>query len=196
MRDGAKTREKILSEALSIFARHGFEGARMEQIAAQVGINKASLYFYFKSKEEIFHELFLEIIHKYRFWNKNIIDATKGLPTYQRLTGIYQKYLEDSWDNPEMDFWNRIYYFPSEVMKEEIYRTTLETEMEFLKGLTAVFDEGIRRGELRPLDPTRMAKTYYYIMTCISLSVDLFPKELGLKDMENCFAVFWEGVKN
>ena len=58
MGQGSVTKDRILQVALKLFAQHGFEGARMEKLAAEVGINKASLYFHFKSKEEIFQELF------------------------------------------------------------------------------------------------------------------------------------------
>lgn len=195
MGEGAITRERILAEALGIFARHGFEGARIEKITAQVGINKASLYFYFKSKDELFQELFLNIIQRYRAFIKQVIAESEGLPLRERLIVIYQKYLNDSWDNSEMDFWNRVFYFPPEALKEEIRHKTYDTEMEFIESLISVFEEGIKRGEIRPLEPKRMAKTYYYLLTCISLSVDLFSKSQGLNDMENCFSVFWEGIK-
>ena len=64
MGQGADTKERIMQAALEEFSLHGFEGARMEKIASKVGINKASLYFYFKSKEQLFRELFDIIVKK------------------------------------------------------------------------------------------------------------------------------------
>lgn len=195
MGDGTVTRERILREALEVFARHGFEGARMEKIASQVGINKASLYFYFKSKEELFRELFQSIIAKYRGNIKSILAAGADGTCGERLTGLYRDYLKYNWNNAEMDYWNRVYYFPPESMRDEIYRTTESINGEFVNDLAEIFQEGIRQGEIRPLDPQRMAKTYYYILTCISLSVDIMSEAQGLSDMDGCFAVFWEGIR-
>lgn len=195
MGEGAITKERILSEALDIFARHGFEGARMEKIASQVGINKASLYFYFKSKEELFRQLFQDMIAKYRSNLKIMLADNVDQSSEKRLVELYREYLKYNWNNAEMDFWNRIYYFPPETMKSEIYRITDEICEEFIQYLTEIFQEGIRQGEIRPLDPQRMAKTYYYILTCISLSVDIMSEEEGLSDMDGCFAVFWEGIR-
>lgn len=45
-----ETRAAILSAAEQIFARSGLEGARTDAIAAAAGVNKALLYYYFKSK--------------------------------------------------------------------------------------------------------------------------------------------------
>lgn len=195
MGEGTATRERILSEALDVFARHGYEGARMEKIAAQVGINKASLYFHFKSKEELFRQLFTEIIAKYHGVLRNMLTKCSGESTEKRLVELYRDYLKYNWNNTEMDFWNRIYYFPPETMKAEIYQTTRTIGDEFTQELAAIFQEGIRRGEIRPLDPQRMAKTYYYILTCIALSVDIMSEQEGLNDMDDCFAVFWEGIR-
>ncbi len=195
MGEGSVTRERILSEALAVFGRHGYEGTRMDQIASQVGINKASLYFHFKSKQELFHELFLTIVQKHDAFIKEIITESEGLPTGERLTIICQKYLSGHWDNSEMDFWNMIYYFPPEAMKEEIRRKTSENKSNFLENLIPVFDDGIRKGEIRPFDPKRMAKTFYYLLTCVALSVDMVSKDQGQNDMEDCLIVFWEGIQ-
>jgi AcrR family transcriptional regulator len=195
MGEGSVTRERILSEALDVFGRNGYGGARMEQIAAQAGLNKASLYFYFKSKKELFQELFSTIVRKHDALIKQIIAASEGLPTRERLTVIYNTYLNDHRDNREMDFWNMIYYFPPEDMKEEIRLKTLDNKSFFLEILRPIFEDGIRRNEIRPLDPKRMAKTFYYLLTCVTLSVDMLEPSQGLSEMDECFSVFWEGVR-
>ncbi|HVT87904.1 MAG TPA: TetR/AcrR family transcriptional regulator [Tepidisphaeraceae bacterium] len=50
-----KTHRAILSAAERIFAKEGLSGARTDVIAAEAGVNKALLYYYFKSKESLFH---------------------------------------------------------------------------------------------------------------------------------------------
>ena len=47
-------RDKILKNAAKLFARNGFEKVSMSEIAAKLKLNKATLYYYFKSKDEIF----------------------------------------------------------------------------------------------------------------------------------------------
>lgn len=195
MGTGANTKERILEAALETFAQYGYEGAKMEKIASLVGINKASLYFHFKSKEELFRDLFKTIVYKFSIAIKNIVLDTKNLPTKLRLITIYEKYLEYNWNNNvEMDLWNGIYYFPPETMKEEILKTTSETKEQFLKDLVGVFEEGIRNNEIQAWSTLAMAKTYYYLLTCIDLSVDILNKEEGLSDMKNGFEIFWNGI--
>jgi TetR/AcrR family transcriptional regulator len=50
----AQTRSAILQAAAEIFAREGLAGARTEAIAAGAGVNKAMLYYYFKSKHRLY----------------------------------------------------------------------------------------------------------------------------------------------
>ena len=195
MGQGAVTKERILQVALKLFAQNGFEGTRMEKIAAEVGINKASLYFHFKSKEEIFLELFHNIINNYRSKMKQIVANTKGLSTKERFIAIYQNYLEYNLNNPEMEFWNRVYYLPPSMVSQEVIQTTLETKDEFISSLSQIMEDGIRSKELRASNPQHMAMTFYYLITCIDLSSDLMSKEEAYKEMEHCFEVLWSGIK-
>ena len=195
MGQGLNTKERIFQAALKIFAQNGYEGARIDKIANEVGINKASLYFYFKSKEDIFNELFQDIIRRYRDKMKMIVTNSKDLSIKDRLKTIYTEYLEYNWGNLEMEFWNRVYYLPPPSLRDEIIAITSDTKNEFVHDLAKIMEEGILSKELRELNAYHMANTFYYVLTCIDLSADLMKKEDALSDMEHCFEVIWMGIK-
>ncbi len=83
-RRGKDTREKILIVATRLFARKGFAGTSMDEIADEVGIKKASLYHHFASKHEIYDELIKrvlsEIMQMFRksFYSDDIIEDAKN----------------------------------------------------------------------------------------------------------------------
>jgi TetR/AcrR family transcriptional regulator len=56
-RSEATTEDKILNGALDEFAELGFDGARVDRIAARSGLNKAMIYYYFKSKENLYETI-------------------------------------------------------------------------------------------------------------------------------------------
>lgn len=53
------TRGRILRAALRLFSEYGFHGSSIRQVAAEVGINPATLYAHYPSKEHILAELVL-----------------------------------------------------------------------------------------------------------------------------------------
>jgi AcrR family transcriptional regulator len=55
-------REEILNGARDLFERFGFKKTTMEDIARQIGKSKSALYYYYKTKEEIFEAVVLNEI--------------------------------------------------------------------------------------------------------------------------------------
>lgn len=53
-----ETRSKILNESILYFAKNGFAGTKISELAKHIGIGQGTLYIYFKSKEELFSEIF------------------------------------------------------------------------------------------------------------------------------------------
>lgn len=53
-----ETRSKILHDSMLYFAKNGFAGTKISDLAKHIGIGQGTLYIYFKSKEELFHEIF------------------------------------------------------------------------------------------------------------------------------------------
>src|SRR5689334_14308129 len=56
----AQRRSSILQAARAVFARQGYADTVVEDIAAQAGIGKGTLYLYFPSKEQIYLAALLE----------------------------------------------------------------------------------------------------------------------------------------
>lgn len=56
-RGGSRTRREAQRVALELFTRQGYEATSLRQIADELGINKASLYYHFASKEAILRSL-------------------------------------------------------------------------------------------------------------------------------------------
>lgn len=53
-----ETRAKILQDSMLYFARNGFAGTKISDLAKHIGIGQGTLYLYFKSKEELFNEIY------------------------------------------------------------------------------------------------------------------------------------------
>ncbi|HET7753796.1 MAG TPA: TetR family transcriptional regulator [Anaeromyxobacteraceae bacterium] len=56
-RDAEATRRTLLDAATSVFAEHGFAGARVDEIAERAGVNKRMIYAYYGDKEGLYREV-------------------------------------------------------------------------------------------------------------------------------------------
>lgn len=79
------TKERILEEALKLFAQSGYMGTSMNDIATNLGVTKAALYKHYKSKQEILdsivekmNQMDKERVKKYDMPEGNMEEVVKG----------------------------------------------------------------------------------------------------------------------
>jgi AcrR family transcriptional regulator len=56
--------EEILAAAFEVFAAHGYEAARIDDVARQAGIAKGTIYLYFPDKEHLFRAMVRSLVQK------------------------------------------------------------------------------------------------------------------------------------
>jgi AcrR family transcriptional regulator len=59
-----KTKEKILLTAMRLFAKTGFQGTKIDDLASAAKVNRQRIYAYFGSKEKLFQAAMLEVFAK------------------------------------------------------------------------------------------------------------------------------------
>ena len=95
---GENTENQILIAARLVFIAKGFEGARMQEIADQAGINKALLHYYFRSKEKLFDSVFSEVASNLFPAMKQMLEA--DLELKEKITMFIRIYLKALEENP------------------------------------------------------------------------------------------------
>ncbi|OBR93515.1 MULTISPECIES: TetR/AcrR family transcriptional regulator [Clostridium] len=71
----SNTKRTIFESAIKVFSKNGYSGATMDAIAADAGVAKGTLYYHFKSKEEIFKYIIEEGMNVIR---KSIEDESQN----------------------------------------------------------------------------------------------------------------------
>ncbi len=71
-------RRKVCAAALRVFSTRGYRAASMQDIAAEAGMGKASLYHYIGSKEEVLTELYEEVLRENVIAVRRIADQELG----------------------------------------------------------------------------------------------------------------------
>ena len=96
----SKTATHILCEATQMFAQNGFEGTIMDNLAEQAQVNKASIYYHFQDKANLYEQcmvrLFKQVIDK-------VIEAiNEATGTKEKLTKLICTFAKQVADNPHM----------------------------------------------------------------------------------------------
>lgn len=84
--------QEVLDAAVRVFAQRGYRGTRLEEVAEAAGVTKGTIYYYFRSKEDLFRQA----IEHSRLKNRARIDtmfAEDGRPLVERLRAV----LTEAW---------------------------------------------------------------------------------------------------
>ncbi|MGE7768144.1 TetR/AcrR family transcriptional regulator [Peribacillus sp. NPDC096540] len=92
-------RQELIDAALLHYSLHGYQGATMKKIADEVGIKPASIYFFYKNKEELFIAAFQQLLDNHLAEMKRILAKTSSQSVDQifseMLHGIVKYHKDD-----------------------------------------------------------------------------------------------------
>jgi len=168
--DSAATRGAILEAAERIFAVEGLEGARTDAIAAAAGVNKALLYYYFRSKEGLYRAVLEGYVADF---NRRALDL---LSSEGSACSLLLRYI-----NLHFDFIAAHRHhgplFQRMLMTDEKswVRLAREQGLPRMKALLKVIERGMRAGELRHMD------SFHIAISLISLVVFYFSSAAVLR---------------
>lgn len=147
-RNSVETRAAILKAAEQIYAESGLAGARTEAIAAAAGVNKALLYYYFKSKEDLYQAVIGSQLREFRLQTQKVL-STQGPagPILLRYVTYHFDFIGTHPSYPRI--------FQRMLMEEDrtLERIAREHSIPLSKLLIALLERGVKSGEFRRLDP-------------------------------------------
>ncbi|VAW22804.1 Transcriptional regulator, AcrR family [hydrothermal vent metagenome] len=92
------TEQKIMDAAHAVFLEKGMDGARMQEIANEAGINKALLHYYFRTKQKLFEAIFKRVIkHSFPIVSKTLLS---DIPIREKMDLFIDSYLNLLSKNP------------------------------------------------------------------------------------------------
>ena len=190
------TKDKIKAISLPLFARNGYEGTSLAEIAKGVGIQKPSIYNHFKSKEELFLSIFETILREHVRYMEQLMEEMEGFSAekklYRMLHATFQYYIDNE---EESSFLKRSMIFPPEPLKERINDKFLLSEEALSTILRAIFMEGIEEGEVCNRNIEDLVISYYCLIDGIFIELSYYGKEKMAPRIQNMWNNFWFGVK-
>lgn len=165
--DNIKEKEKIITQAArKRFAHYGFSKVTMDEIAGDVEMGKASLYYYFPTKEDLFRSVITEeqneFVNKIENILKEDIPASKKLHMYveQRLQ-YFQILLNLGTLN--------VHTFVE--TKSLFKKLSLDFEGQELKLIGRIIDEGKKKKEFNNSLPDQTPSVFIHILQGLRLRI-------------------------
>jgi TetR/AcrR family transcriptional regulator len=146
--DSIETRAAILKAAERIYAENGLAGARTDAIAAAAGVNKALLYYYFKSKEDLYQAVIGSQLREFGRQVEKVLTA-KG-PAGPILLRYISYHIDFIGTHPS---YPRIFQRMMMEGDRTLVRIVREHSLPLMRMLVALLARGMKSGEFRRLDP-------------------------------------------
>lgn len=145
------TEEKILEAAKKIFLTKGLDGARMQDIADEAGINKAMLHYYFRSKDKLFEQIFTEVAG--HFLPKIITILTSEKKVFEKIETFCSEYINQVLQTPYVPIFilNEINKQPEAFLKKVLGDKKPPVEA-FIKQL----EKEAKQGIIKKVDPLEL----------------------------------------
>lgn len=145
------TEEKILAAARKIFLNKGMDGARMQDIADEAGINKALLHYYFRSKDKLFEQIFLEVASSMLPRIFSIFQSDDTL--FTKIEKFCDTYITQEIKTPYVPIFilNEVNRQPQAFLKKVLGNTSPPVEK-----LLQQIEQETKAGIIKPIDPLQL----------------------------------------
>ncbi|SEL08584.1 TetR/AcrR family transcriptional regulator [Parapedobacter koreensis] len=191
-------RNQIIAAALRRFSHFGIVKTSMSEIAEDIKLSKANLYYYFQDKFALIEAIAYQIMDESDVAIKQALDEIPNtLDTLVRMLDIKKEYLEK--------YYMLIINLQEMNMNEErwiaLSKKMFQREMDTI---SKIFERGIKRNELVTFDVSSTSELYVALMRGLAMFCDhTIPHALVDRDeldkiiekQKQAAAIFINGIK-
>ncbi len=159
VKDAEERRNEILDVAERLFCTKGFDNTSTNDILTEIGIARGTLYYHFKSKEDILDAM-IERLTNQMVEKASVIALDESIPVLERLTGTM---LSLNVDNELGHMVMEQVHRPQNALMHQKLEHMLLGRVNRL--ITRITEDGIRQGIMHtdyPAEAVEMLMTYSY----------------------------------
>jgi len=181
----SEKKENILKAAGECFARYGYEKTTMDDIGKMVGLNKASLYYYYKNKESIFSDV---IFHEREEYLQAVQErVSKAMDCKEKIINYLTervRYIQKAINLHKLSMENLQKIQP---IFQKLYQIVVIQEVEVIQ---SVLDKAVQKKEIIACDTKRVAENILTIADAIkqkeaSCTDYRFPQTIDCEKVES-----------
>jgi AcrR family transcriptional regulator len=176
-------RDKILESAAKIFSQKGYHKASMDEIAADAGVAKGSLYYHFQNKSQLFKDVAVYGMEDLRNELQKTSETT--MPIEEKVAAVIDRITSLCFDYS--DLFNIIMSEASEGVEPDAWQQIQQTKSSLLEYISNLLREGCEYEHIiRPLDfelTTHALMSFIYTYRKQSLARGRGDKEKMLREI-------------
>jgi|JI10StandDraft_1071094.scaffolds.fasta_scaffold587018_2 AcrR family transcriptional regulator len=158
-------KQMILNAATECFSQLGYDKTTLDDIGGKVKLNKASLYYYYNSKEDLFCDVIYAEAQRFR---EEIRNKTRALRSAEEKVIFFL--------TERSRFYKRLKHLQEITMNmmkkiEPIFYTLQQgIQQEEKNMLKEMLDEGIQTGEINRTDPSRLSEVLLKVSSAFKMN--------------------------
>ncbi|MCQ6280274.1 TetR/AcrR family transcriptional regulator [Bacillus sp. EB600] len=189
VKDDKPTKEVILHTATFLFLQNGFQKVSVDEIAKEAGMTKATVYYYFETKAELFKEAMVALMGRIKEQINLLLSSDK--PLYERLLDVAIAHLQST---ASLDLEGFMRESRTVLTNDQVREMKLAEENMFVS-IEQAFLEAIENGEIPKVHAKFAAHSYIALA-----QVGNYKQTDGAsffstieETADNILTVFWRG---
>lgn len=143
--------DEVLNAATALFAKNGFRAVSMDQIAAEIGFGKSSIYYYFQNKGDLLWRIFEFILNNYLERAKEILKE-RASPT-ERMRLLIRNHILVLLGHQD---WTTVFFRDLSELADDNRKEISKRMREYNGIFEKVYRDGVERKLFRDI-PSRVA---------------------------------------
>lgn len=184
------THELILKAAARLFLKNGYKEVSIDDVAKACGVTKATVYYYYDTKAELFTKTMIEMINRIRQRILSILQ--EDMPLRDTLLKVTEAHLSATLD---IDLEGFMRGTKNDFSADQV-RQMREAEEQMYKEIEKIFSEAMANGEIHQANATFAAHAYVSLLKVGNYrdanNKPIFPSVR--ETAEHIVTFFWNGL--
>ncbi|MGM9768791.1 MAG: TetR/AcrR family transcriptional regulator [Candidatus Cryptobacteroides sp.] len=179
--------QKIIEAAKATFLKKGFKDTNMSDIAAEVGLTRPAMHYYFRTKERLFQAVFGDILMTYLPKVSGII--TSEAPLEEKIGAIVDAYLAILKENPQLPM-----FLIKEAMRDfdGFVQMALGTNIiQTGKNIFSTIESEMEAGKIKKVPLLEIICTFYGLIAVPFLTMPITSHIFGQEQIDELLNERW-----
>lgn len=191
------TKQKVKKIALELFAKKGYDAASLKEIAEKAGIKTPSLYAHFSGKEEIFLQVYEDVIKEHVLHVNSLMEKIENHTSEEKLYIVLKETCTYYFQKEVMmTFLKRVMLFPPPGLAEGLREKFLESEELLSSILKQIYENAREEALMAGTNFESFAASFLCMLDGLFIQMFYYGPEQFEERLNSVWQIFWRGINS